>query len=481
MQAFDETESAKRLVKLIRVSEKLVPLEDVVETVRKGDNVALVRLLAKAGDGAKELVNAKTATNSRLLIMACGEGKTDLARTLLDAGADAELVDMYQGNAFFACARNGHAATVRLFLGRSANPSATRRDGWTALHAAARSSSSAETVSLLIAAGADPAAVAQADVPGREPLQAPASVLDIARRGGCAEVIEAVEAALAAAARSGAGNIAVHRNTELEPSARGVCSADARVRSADGAIIGSLAAGDDVCVRSVGPDWCSIVVGGQPGFITSTCCRFRLLVTGALGPGPAAVHRRACQAIAQEFDQQLVWNALREGRTFAHLSLKYDFEADGAQFWELNGALAAFAARHRSLQLQFVDAGAFDDSVAFLDVSPQPTCPGAAQTLCDALHGSLRQLSWMDWSKDPAGGAVHWHATVAMGFDAAARSARVCERTVEWLRANVSLPSACAFELGSVTVMAKSGSAQPYLGTAQPVLTFDLTGKAPEP
>ena len=198
------------------------------------------------------------------LFEASERGQADDVKSLLAAGADAELTDMYKCNAFFASARNGHAEIVRLFLERGANAAATRpKDRWTALHVAARCSSSAETVSLLIAARADPAAVVQADVPGREGgPQAPASVLDLARRGGSVAVIEAVEAALAAAALSSAGKIITDRNAELEPSARGLASAEARVFSADGAVLGHLHAGEEVCVRSIGPDWCRVVVDG---------------------------------------------------------------------------------------------------------------------------------------------------------------------------------------------------------------------------
>lgn len=67
-----------------------------------------------------------------------------------------------------ACTKPGSDATVALLLEAGASPLARNKDGWNAVHVAARTADSVATVKVLI--GADPSCLANVSNNGRNPL-----------------------------------------------------------------------------------------------------------------------------------------------------------------------------------------------------------------------------------------------------------------------------------------------------------------------
>jgi ankyrin repeat protein len=62
-----------------------------------------------------------------------------LIEFLIEEGSDVNAVDSLGDTPFINCARNGEAGLCKLLVGRGADPSVKRKDGGTALHAAAQS------------------------------------------------------------------------------------------------------------------------------------------------------------------------------------------------------------------------------------------------------------------------------------------------------------------------------------------------------
>ncbi len=98
-------------------------------------------------------------------------------QTLTRRGANVNFANRYGETALILAAR-GHNATVQFLLGHGANPNAGEKGGWNALLAASRFGD-ADTVKLLLQAGADPNV--GTDPNGDTPLMAAAQTGDAAR------------------------------------------------------------------------------------------------------------------------------------------------------------------------------------------------------------------------------------------------------------------------------------------------------------
>merc|ERR1712070_736511 len=132
-----------------------------------GDAAVVSRLLSR-GSGA--MVQADNASRARLaltgLAHAAGtaQPRTEVLKTLLDAGADANGVE---GEAALRnAARSGHSEAMQLLLGTGTNANAIDVEGKTVLCVAA-SSGCCETVKCLLEHGAQ---VRMRCPDGREPL-----------------------------------------------------------------------------------------------------------------------------------------------------------------------------------------------------------------------------------------------------------------------------------------------------------------------
>ncbi len=106
----------------------------------------------------KATVDAVDGLGRSALLTAARENHIDIARALLDAGADAALADGHGTTPLMEAARAGATGVVTLLSERRADVRATDQHGRTALMLACQSPrSTAECVRLLIDAGADPA------------------------------------------------------------------------------------------------------------------------------------------------------------------------------------------------------------------------------------------------------------------------------------------------------------------------------------
>jgi len=108
------------------------------------DDVTLIRQLTTptSGSGSGGLLDFDVDETHRgvtALMATAHRGSVDLARCLLDAGADPNRCDRASGDtALHAAARYGHADVVRVLLDAGADAEVTDSDGATALGAAAR-------------------------------------------------------------------------------------------------------------------------------------------------------------------------------------------------------------------------------------------------------------------------------------------------------------------------------------------------------
>lgn len=109
-------------------------------------------------------------------------GKTEVARRLVQAGAD---VHVYSANDFHvqplhSAAAGRHVEICRLLIGAGADVNAKQRHGFTPLHSAAQNGD-VELVELLLSAGADPSAVTDDGASPADTAEA-AGHVDVARR-----------------------------------------------------------------------------------------------------------------------------------------------------------------------------------------------------------------------------------------------------------------------------------------------------------
>lgn len=132
-----------------------LPDEALLEASEAGNLQAVLDALKAGAD-----VGAETADGWTGLHFAAAQGRADVARALLDAGANvsADTTSVRRTPLHWA-ARNGRTETVHLLLRRGAATSVADTEGSAPLHlAAATAEGSAEVARLLLEVGADVAA-----------------------------------------------------------------------------------------------------------------------------------------------------------------------------------------------------------------------------------------------------------------------------------------------------------------------------------
>jgi ankyrin repeat protein len=140
----------------------------LLEAVRSKGQELDVHEAAALGDldRMNELLDADPSLMSRYspdgfgpLHLAAFFGKTDVARSLLERGADVDATGRgwMTGTPLHSAASANHTAVAAVLLDAGADPNAKQSGGWTPLHAAAMNGN-LELVELLLARGADPGA-----------------------------------------------------------------------------------------------------------------------------------------------------------------------------------------------------------------------------------------------------------------------------------------------------------------------------------
>ena len=124
-------------------------------------NASLVRLLVKAGANP----NTRIATGETPLMTCARSGSVDAVRVLLESGAEVNAKEPAQGQtALMWATAERHAGVVKALIDGHADLQAHTREGFTALHFAAREGDQ-ECVKLFLAAGMDLNTRTQADTP----------------------------------------------------------------------------------------------------------------------------------------------------------------------------------------------------------------------------------------------------------------------------------------------------------------------------
>lgn len=106
-------------------------------------------------DVAKDLLNDGADPNQRdrydytPLHWAAYEGQVDVAKLLLDHGADINALEYTKSTPLALAVDRGYVDMVKLLLDKGANPNTADKDGWTPLHYAVRNGNSEIVIALL--------------------------------------------------------------------------------------------------------------------------------------------------------------------------------------------------------------------------------------------------------------------------------------------------------------------------------------------
>ena len=198
-----------------------------------------------------------------------------------------------------------------------------------------------------------------------------------------------------------------------------------------------------------------------------------LLINLQVGGVAAHVHREIVELLQQRFGEQLVWDALKSGRTYSHLSLVYDFEIEPRRLPELEAALQAFVSRQQQpLQLHLSQQPrVWDGRVVSLAVDESSPQYATAEAMCAELQAELSKLKLIP--EQLLAKPMNWHMTVAMrdandthGFDAEA--IREC---VAFILGSLT-PRWRSFLFDNLTIMVKDGPPGPYRSITTAARTF---------
>jgi ankyrin repeat protein len=159
---------------------------DVFEAAAFGE----VDRLAALVDADPGLIASYSGDGFTALHFAAFFGRPDAVRFLLGRGAEVDAFGRgwMTGTALHSAVSRAHADLARHLLDAGANPNARQSHGWTPLHSAAHNGDAA-SLDALLDAGADPVATNEE---GR-------SVLELAEESGDAATIERLRSALQAA------------------------------------------------------------------------------------------------------------------------------------------------------------------------------------------------------------------------------------------------------------------------------------------
>ena len=109
--------------------------------------------------GFFRLCNRASAVLDTPFLYAAAEGRTEILRAILGAGADLKDTNRFGGTALIPAAHRGHVETVKLLLTTKINKDHVNNLGWTALMEAVvlgdGGAAHTEIVRLLVDAGAD--------------------------------------------------------------------------------------------------------------------------------------------------------------------------------------------------------------------------------------------------------------------------------------------------------------------------------------
>jgi ankyrin repeat protein len=162
------------------------PVLDVFDAASLGDVDRLRELL----DADPSSSTAYSADGFTALHFPAFFGGVECARVLVERGADVDAHGRgwMTGTPLNSAAAGRHADVARLLLDRGADPNARQGSGWTPVHSAAQNGDP-DMVVLLLAHGADPAATNDDG----------ATVLSMAEQSGNEDVIARVRDALSGA------------------------------------------------------------------------------------------------------------------------------------------------------------------------------------------------------------------------------------------------------------------------------------------
>jgi ankyrin repeat protein len=123
--------------------------EDMIKAAQRG-NMATVKSCIEKGAN----VNAKLGDSGfTALMLAAGEGHTEMVELLLANGADANTADVGKNTVLMKAAMNGYTKTVKALLAHGAQVNARGERGFTALMWAAQYGY-ADTIKVLLSKGA---------------------------------------------------------------------------------------------------------------------------------------------------------------------------------------------------------------------------------------------------------------------------------------------------------------------------------------